>query len=104
MSLPAFLCRCIAALAALLGTPNLQVFAEGTTSHSTYCNPLDIDYRYNFEQKEKGISYRSAADPVIVNHNGTYVLFATISGGWWYSSDLINWTFVKPDVWPREDM
>ncbi len=105
MSLPSFPWRCLAALAALLAqTACLQVFAETTARQTTYCNPLDIDYRYNFEQKEKGISYRSGADPVIVNHNGTYLLFATISGGWWYSSDLVNWTFVKPDVWPREDM
>ena len=36
----------------------------------TYCNPIDVGYRYNFEQREQGISYRSGADPVIVNHRG----------------------------------
>jgi len=74
----------------------------------TYCNPIDINYQYNFEQKEKGISYRSGADPVIVKHKGEYYLFATISGGWWHSKDLLHWQFVKPDVsphtWPKEDM
>ena len=34
----------------------------------TWCNPIDIDYKYNFEQKERGSSFRSVADPVIVNH------------------------------------
>src|SRR5688572_18882483 len=47
----------------------------------TYCNPLDIDYKYNFEQQARGISFRSGADPVIVNHKGEYYLFVTISGG-----------------------
>ena len=74
----------------------------------TYCNPVDINYQYNFEQKANGISFRSGADPVIVNHNGEYYLFATISLGWWHSKDLLHWQYVKPDVrpheWPKEDM
>lgn len=74
----------------------------------TYCNPIDIDYKYNFEQMARGISFRSGADPVIVNHKGEYFLFVTISGGWWHSKDLINWRFIRPDVsphqWPKEDM
>jgi hypothetical protein len=32
----------------------------------TYCNPLDIDYKYNSEQINERISYRSGADPVVV--------------------------------------
>jgi len=75
----------------------------------TYCNPMDINYQYNFEQKPNGISFRSGADPVIVNHKGEYFLFVTISGGWWHSKDLVHWNFVKPkikppNVWPKEDM
>ena len=70
----------------------------------TYCNPVDINYQYNFEQRQKGISYRSGADPVIVNHKERYFLFVTISGGWWHSSDLVNWQYVKPEIWPKEDM
>jgi len=70
----------------------------------TYCNPMDINYRYNFEQLNEKISYRSGADPVIVNHRGEYYLFVTISGGWWHSKDLIHWDFVVPDKWPMEDM
>ncbi len=70
----------------------------------TYCNPIDINYRYNFEQLNENISYRSGADPVIVNHKGEYYLFVTISGGWWHSKDLVNWDYVVPDKWPMEDM
>src|SRR5262245_42816234 len=70
----------------------------------TYCNPIDINYQYNFEQKARNISYRAGADPVIVNHQGEYYLFVTISGGWWHSKDLVNWDYVKPNVWPREDI
>ena len=70
----------------------------------TYCNPMDINYQYNFEQLNEGISYRSGADPVIVNHRGDYYLFVTISGGYWQSKDLINWRYIKPLRWPMEDM
>ncbi len=70
----------------------------------TYCNPMDINYRYNFEQLNENISYRSGADPVIVNHQGAYYLFVTISGGWWHSKDLLHWNYVVPDKWPMEDM
>ena len=54
----------------------------------TYCNPMDISYRYNFEQLNEKISYRSGADPVIINHKKEYYLFVTIQGGWWHSKDL----------------
>jgi len=70
----------------------------------TSCNPMDISYKYNWEQINDKISYRSGADPVIVNHKGEYFLFVTISGGYWHSKDLINWKFVEPSKWPMEDI
>ncbi len=70
----------------------------------TFCNPVDINYRYNFEQINENISYRSGADPVIINHKGEYYLFVTISGGYWHSKDLVNWKYIVPDKWPFEDM
>ncbi len=70
----------------------------------TYCNPMDISYRYNFEQLNERISYRSGADPVIINHKKEYYLFVTIQGGWWHSKDLIDWQYIVPDKWPMEDM
>ena len=70
----------------------------------TYCNPVDIDYKYNFEQLNEGISYRSGADPVIVRQLGEYFLFETIAGGYWRSRDLIHWRFVTPKRWPVEDI
>lgn len=65
---------------------------------------MDIGYRYNWEQINKNISYRSGADPVIINHKGEYYLFVTISGGYWRSTDLLNWKYIVPSRWPMEDM
>ena len=65
---------------------------------------MDIGYRYNWEQINRKISYRSGADPVIINHKGEYYLFVTISGGYWRSTDLINWKYIVPSRWPMEDM
>jgi hypothetical protein len=73
-----------------------------STARRTWANPVDIDYRYNFEQTHQGVSYRTGADPVVVLHRDRYYLFATLADGYWTSRDLTNWSFVKPDVWPMD--
>ncbi len=85
-----------------LGTPCIS--HAQSTGNSTYVNPLDLDYKYNFEQLNNGISYRSGADPVIVNHKGEYHLFSTVAGGYWHSRNLRDWKFVVPSRWPFEDI
>ena len=70
----------------------------------TYANPIDIDYKYNFEQKNDGISYRSGADPVIVVQRGEYYLFETIGDGYWHSRDLGTWRHITPTRWPLTDI
>jgi xylan 1,4-beta-xylosidase len=66
----------------------------------TYANPVDVDYRYNFEQINEQISYRTGADPVIVRHTGAYYLFMTLADGYWRSTNLLDWRFVTPSRWP----
>lgn len=81
--------------------------ALGTAQSSgirTYANPIDLDYKYNWEQLNQQISYRSGADPVVVNHNGEYFLFVTASGGYWHSKDLLHWRYIVPTKWPFEDV
>jgi hypothetical protein len=50
----------------LLSILEYEVQAQERLGTKTYCNPMDIDYRYNWEQINQKISYRSGADPVIV--------------------------------------
>jgi hypothetical protein len=76
--------------------------SAGGTAHAqkrTYINPVDLDYRYNWEQTNEDVSYRTGADPVIVRHKDAYYLFHTLADGYWRSTDLIDWTFIKPSMW-----
>lgn len=82
----------------------LSLALVGVRAAETYCNPLDLDYQYNFEEKWRNISYRSGADPVLINHEGEYYLFSTIADGYWHSRDLRDWRHVKPEGWPTNDM
>ena len=47
----------------------------------------------------KKVSYRSGADPAVINFNGRYYMFVTRSFGYWYSDDMSRWTFVTPQNW-----
>ncbi len=65
----------------------------------TYCNPLDIDYTYMVYNSSKNISYRSGADPAVIEFRGEYYMFVTRSFGYWHSTDLVKWNFIKPVQW-----
>lgn len=62
----------------------------------TYCNPLNIDYTYMIYDSSRDISYRSGADPAVVEFRGEYYMFVTRSNGYWHSTDLLHWNFVNP--------
>lgn len=90
------LSRSIVALAVLLAAST--TLGAQPARRTTFANPLDLDYRFM-----PNAEYREAADPLIVLHNGDYFLFASKSGGYWYSPDMRDWTLVVPTGYALED-
>lgn len=70
-----------------------------STQMSTYCNPLNIDYTYMIYNAHDDLSYRSGADPAVVEFRNEYYMFVTRSMGYWHSPDLLNWNYIAPENW-----
>jgi len=66
----------------------------------TFCNPMNLNYRF---QTSSRFSYREAADPVITIYKGKYFLYASHSGGYWYSENMMDWKFIPIKSLPIED-
>ena len=71
----------------------------GANRPVTFCNPLDLDYRFELDAPSR----REAADPTLVKFKGEYWLFASRSGGYWHSPDLMHWKLIEPTGLPLED-
>ena len=76
-----------------------------------FCNPLNVDYRYQFNQQvmpglgEGAIEVsREAADPSMIYFKGKYYIFASMTLGVWVSEDMANWEAKRlPDNLPFYD-
>ena len=71
------------------------------------CNPLDLAYRYQdvrlVSDDTRRAVYREGADPSIVRYRGCYYMFVSMSRGFWYSQNLVEWTFKPTDKLPALD-
>ena len=60
-----------------------------------YCNPLNVNYRYQFNADPrlhgKLQICREAADPSMICFRGRYYIFASMTLGVWVSEDLVQW-------------
>ncbi|WP_189842100.1 family 43 glycosylhydrolase [Streptomyces umbrinus] len=85
-----------------------------TSSERTFCNPLDISYRYQdirFSGTVQGIKlgeprrsvHREAADPSIVRYRDRYYMFVSMSAGFWHSADLVRWEYHATSKLPALD-
>ena len=74
-----------------------------------YCNPLNVDYRYQFiaDPRNPGGRLqinREAADPSMILFQGRYYLFASMSLSVWVSDDLAHWSsHPLPETLPLYD-
>ena len=59
----------------------------------TICNPLNLSYRHQAVVPGKRAMHREAADPSVILFQGRYYLFASMSAGFWHSSDLVTWDY-----------
>jgi xylan 1,4-beta-xylosidase len=85
-----------------------------TDTSRIVCNPLDLAYRYQdirFSGVVRGTRlgeprrtvHREAADPSIVLYRQRYYLFASMSAGFWHSTDLVNWEYRATTKLPALD-
>ncbi len=72
---------------------------QSPAQQQTWCNPINIDYTYMIYNAHRDISYRSGADPAVVEFRGEYYMFVTRSLGYWHSADLLHWNFITPEKW-----
>lgn len=65
----------------------------------SFCNPLNVSYKFQSDSPSR----REAADPTVVKYKDTYFLFASKSGGFWFSTNLNDWKFATSNILPLED-
>lgn len=66
--------------------------AEAVDPSDTFCNPLNLEYT------------QQAADPSVIQFEGDYYMVASKCRGYWYSSDLKEWTLVPVDPTQIEEI
>ena len=77
-------------------------------SQSTYCNPMNLDYRFcikhtNWGGLDNTQSYREGADPTMILFRNEYYLFVSKSSGYWHSTDMLHWDFITSTDIPWEE-
>ncbi|MCX6222554.1 MAG: family 43 glycosylhydrolase [Bacteroidia bacterium] len=77
-------------------------FAQINSKQTTFCNPMNLNYRFQ-PIAGKGLSYREAADPTMTLYKDKYFLYASHSGGYWYSDNMLEWKFIPIKSLPIED-
>jgi len=80
-------------------TCTLIAYPQSKQDQTTICNPMNLSYRFCLDAPSR----REAADPTMVNFKGEYYLFASKSGGYFHSTDLINWDLITTGDLPLED-
>lgn len=69
-----------------------------------YCNPINFNYQYQFNQKgDKFTLNREAADPSMILFKGKYYLFPSMTRGFLVSEDMASWKLCPLEGLPVYD-
>lgn len=68
----------------------------------SYCNPLNICYRFIRSDRGAKESCREGSDPALVFFDGKYFLATSKTSGLHWSDDLQSWHFIPSKVLPAE--
>jgi len=79
---------------------SIAAYSQSKPVQTTICNPVNLSYRFCLDGD---IPRREAADPTMVVFKGEYYLFASRSGGYFHSTDLISWDLITTEDLPLED-
>ena len=86
-------------LSLILLTCTMAAYPQSKPEQTTICNPINLSYRFCLDAPSR----REAADPTMITFKGEYYLFASKSGGYFHSTDLINWDLITTSDLPLED-
>ncbi|MFT3680130.1 MAG: family 43 glycosylhydrolase [Ferruginibacter sp.] len=78
---------------------NIKAQVLPPSKQTTICNPVNLSYRFCLDTPSR----REAADPAVINFKNDYFLFASKSGGYWHSADMVQWDFITSADLPLED-
>ena len=78
---------------------SLVAYPQSKKVQTTICNPMNLSYRFCLDAPSR----REAADPTMITYKGEYYLFASKSGGYFHSTDFIQWDLITTNDLPLED-
>ena len=84
----------------LTASRSQEPLRHGQSRERTYCNPIDLPYRFAINGM---IPWREAADPAMIVFRGEYWLFPSKTGGYFHSKDLLHWSFVEAHGYSAEN-
>jgi len=80
---------------------------------TTYCNPVDLTYRFQRDGRKALEPCREGSDPAVVRFHDKYYLCPSKTEGLFVSDDLAHWSFLPgdftnsegygPDLWEHGD-
>lgn len=95
--------RDVAAFIVINAAFRVVLFAQAADLNNiqptTICNPMNLSYRFCLDAPSR----REAADPTLILFKDEYYLFASKSGGYFHSTDLIHWDLITTKDLPLED-